>query len=336
MFEREQERKQNITVAVQSGPWLDQIIIPSNYPQICDDFCDGNVSVSVVFSDGCTNTSAAFIGLANIYYRGTLDVKNKRDGCLAYAIHIEAERNHPKSSANVWDSLKMSCLDGGFIGMRPMLSGPARFLPLVMDGSRVEDFLHPPVLPFASRHKRIVAFFSNCVQGTRTRVLKELAALKMVDSFGPCHRTIETPIEQMFPNCTEKGDFGFRNWQKECVLNHYLFAIAMDSTDEDFYMTEKPWQVLRHSVIPIILGGNMEERYIPQTAMLRFSDFGSDTNRLLAEVNRIGASEKIFNQFLSWKRPGTPENEMMTRSIRKNFYYLPCRVACINVTNSRF
>jgi hypothetical protein len=178
----------------------------------------------------------------------------------------------------------------------------------------IEDFLKPPFMPKKNRigtHTRSLSFLSffllfllflssidvppfahfisltlcvstkgwfgtNC-QGLgghtlRANWVREFMKFKPVDSFGKCLHTKDLPSEMQFPIYSNHGE-SMKN--KVRIFRNYKFALVMENHNVTDYVTEKVVNALQAGSVPIYVGSETIDDWVPAKSTIKASDFPS-------------------------------------------------------------
>jgi hypothetical protein len=128
----------------------------------------------------------------------------------------------------------------------------------------------------------IVVFVSRCGKGGRDGIIKRLMNTYTVHSFGKCARTHQ--VAELHPECLSPNN---RYKEKLCVFSKYQFALTLDNTREEDYVTEKVYHALISGPVPIYDGAPNVNDYIPTPqSVLRLGDFMSAGSGGSQAVNR--------------------------------------------------
>jgi hypothetical protein len=119
------------------------------------------------------------------------------------------------------------------------------------------------------KHDAIVVFVSRCGKGGRDGVIRRLMKAYDVHSFGGCVRTHR--VSQLHPECVDESN---RYREKLCVFSKYRFALTLDNTREEDYVTEKIYHALISGPIPIYDGAPNINDFLPTPdSIIRMADF---------------------------------------------------------------
>ena len=127
----------------------------------------------------------------------------------------------------------------------------------------------------------VVIFVSRCGKGGRDKIIDALRASGIaVHSLGKCQRTHR--VAELHPECVKDGAAdgavtgAARYAQKLCVYRKYRYALALDNTNEEDYVTEKIYHALVAGAVPLYDGApNIDDfvpsptSYIPLTRFLK-------------------------------------------------------------------
>lgn len=115
----------------------------------------------------------------------------------------------------------------------------------------------------------IIIFVSRCGKGGRDGIIRRLMKAYEVRSFGSCVRTHR--VAETHPECANPTN---RYKEKECVFSKYRFALALDNTVEEDYVTEKVYHSLVFGPVPIYDGAPNVDDFLPSPqSIIRLRDF---------------------------------------------------------------
>ncbi len=97
------------------------------------------------------------------------------------------------------------------------------------------------------------AVISNCeASSNRLDYIRRLEKLIKVDVFGKCGKK----CPEYFRSTSNKGDC------KDIIGKEYMFYFAFENSICTDYITEKFFVILRHNIIPVVLGGGKYDHYV--------------------------------------------------------------------------
>lgn len=160
-----------------------------------------------------------------------------------------------------------------------------------------------PALPTYLKRKAAAVFISNCDVGNTERLtrIKFLQSRGIeVHSFGRCMRT--HAVKREFPACAHlTRPNPSDDAVKLCVFQHYRFAITIENSDAEGYISEKLFHALLAGTVPIYYGAPGNERYFPsQNAVISLSRElkDEDTAEQIMELMR---DDTAYEQLLGWR-----------------------------------
>jgi hypothetical protein len=158
----------------------------------------------------------------------------------------------------------------------------------------------------------IVVFVSRCGKGGRDGIIRALANAYTVHSFGGCVRTHR--VAELHPECENKAN---RYKEKLCVFSKYRFALTLDNSREEDYVTEKVYHALVAGPVPIYDGAPNVDEFLPdRNSIIRLGDFVKagtkadfrkspavlDTDRLVAKLRQVAVDGPHKAPELAWRR----------------------------------
>jgi len=165
-------------------------------------------------------------------------------------------------------------------------------------GPSVGELLRDYPLFIMPREKRIpvIGWMSkDCVLRERINVLVEISKHFPVFSMGRCEQNIAPPPDD--PG--RLGDFGDQQKTKA----QYMFYFALENGIQcPHYMTEKIWDALSRGSIPIYIGWDGIEDYIPsKDAVIDLRDFSSPAE-LSAKLTEIATNDAAYAKAHEWRK----------------------------------
>jgi len=155
----------------------------------------------------------------------------------------------------------------------------------------------------------VVAWMSkDCVQRDRINLLVALSKHFPVFSMGRCEQNIAPPQN-------DPGRLGDFEMQQE-LKSRYMFYFALENGVQcPHYMTEKIFDALTRGSIPIYIGWDGVEDYIPsKDAVIDLRDFSS-IDKLAAKLAQIATDETEYNKYHAWRHKSPSEWPLKFRNL---------------------
>ena len=155
----------------------------------------------------------------------------------------------------------------------------------------------------------VVAWMSkDCVQRHRINLLVALSKHFPVFSMGRCEQNIAPPPGDV-------GRLGDFEAQQEMKSN-YMFYFALENGVQcPHYMTEKIYDALTRGSIPIYIGWDGFEEYIPsKDAVIDLRDYES-IDHLAAKLAKIATSESEYAKYHAWRHKSPTEWPLKFRNL---------------------
>lgn len=102
-----------------------------------------------------------------------------------------------------------------------------------------------------------------------------------------------------------------------------MFALAIENTITESYVTEKLFYALDVGTVPIYFGAPNVLDLVPPNSIILASDFNS-TEELAAYVKEVANDSVLYAEFHAWRRCGELGNFRQTWL--NSFDTLPCRL----------
>jgi len=178
-------------------------------------------------------------------------------------------------------------------------------------GPSIGELLRDYPLFVMPREKRIpvIGWMSkDCVLRERINVLVEISKHFPVFSMGRCEQNIAPPPDD--PG--RLGDFGDQQKTKA----QYMFYYALENGIQcPHYMTEKIWDALSRGSIPIYIGWDGIEEYIPsKDAVIDLRDFSSPAE-LSAKLTEIATNDAAYAKAHEWRTKSPDQWPLKFRSL---------------------
>jgi hypothetical protein len=152
----------------------------------------------------------------------------------------------------------------------------------------------------------MAAFISNCgARNRRSEVLKGLMELMPVHSFGNClkNENIDNWMNSKYKtinySITISGPERYQ--QKLEVAGNYYFIFAPENSNEWGYVTEKIYEALETTAVPIYMGAQDVDRFMPSPkSFINVEDFDS-TADLAAHLLSLVDDDQKYLKYFEWK-----------------------------------
>ncbi|XP_045106343.1 alpha-(1,3)-fucosyltransferase C-like [Portunus trituberculatus] len=142
---------------------------------------------------------------------------------------------------------------------------------------------------YAKGKTKMAAWFvSNCFTiSRREKLVRYLKKHIQVDIYGKCGK-LSCPREKT----------------EECydmLGQHYKFYLSFENSLCKDYVTEKLFSVLRHDVVPVVLGGSNYTSITPPHSIINVKDFPSIT-ALINHLKYLDGNDTAYNEYFWWKK----------------------------------
>lgn len=152
----------------------------------------------------------------------------------------------------------------------------------------------------------LAAFISNCgAKNRRSEVLKELMELMPVHSYGGCQKNMG--IEDWKDSKYKTSNYSVtisgpeRYQQKLEVAGNYYFIFAAENSNEWGYVTEKIYEALETTAVPIYIGAQDVDRFMPSpNSYINVEDFESTADLAAHFLSLVDDNDKYLKYF-EWK-----------------------------------
>ncbi|XP_023343120.1 alpha-(1,3)-fucosyltransferase C [Eurytemora carolleeae] len=134
--------------------------------------------------------------------------------------------------------------------------------------------------------RKLVAWVvSHCqTDSQREEYVKELKKWIPIDQFGKCSKNKNECDDSCY------GNLGTR----------YKFYLSFENSLCEDYITEKFWNTLEQSMVPIVLGSGNYKDVAPPHSYINVQDFKSP-KELAEYLLKLDKNSKDYNRFLDWK-----------------------------------
>ncbi|KAK9713729.1 hypothetical protein RND81_06G047500 [Saponaria officinalis] len=160
----------------------------------------------------------------------------------------------------------------------------------------------------------------------RNELAKKILGLVPTHSFGKCLNNVGGLDKglTMYPPCVKDSSSSPKWWDHlHCVMSHYKFALAIENTMTESYVTEKLFYALDSGAVPIYFGAPNVMDFVPPHSIIDGSKFGS-IEELASYVKALADDPVAYAEYHAWRRCGVVGNYGMTRATSLDT--LPCRL----------
>jgi alpha-1,4-fucosyltransferase len=167
---------------------------------------------------------------------------------------------------------------------------------------------------------------SHCVPARMSLARRVLARLPH-HSFGRCLGNVEggnAAIARMYPECETAGSYWAHHLH--CAMSHYKFALAIENTATESYVTEKLFYALDAGAVPIYFGAPNVRDFVPPHSIIDGSSFAS-LDLLADHVKRVAMSPVLYAEYHAWRRCGVMGPYHHARALSLDT--LPCRLCAL-------
>ena len=158
--------------------------------------------------------------------------------------------------------------------------------------------LRKPPVPTKQKRKDGIAsaFVSNCgSRNNREGYLRNLTELlpDQIHSYGGCVNT-----KQIGPEVA-----GLSNWDaKMNISSSYRFAIVIENSIAEGYVTEKLYQILTAGAVPVYLGDPDILFKVPNRTGIILIDSFPTLEKLAEKLDQLMDDDKEYEKYLEWKK----------------------------------
>lgn len=160
----------------------------------------------------------------------------------------------------------------------------------------------------------------------RNQLAKKILSLLPSHSFGKCLNNVGGLDRALsfYPECTKDRN-EVPKWYDHlhCAMSHYKFALAIENTMTESYVTEKLFYALDSGAVPIYFGAPNVWDFIPPHSIIDGSQFSS-VEQLAAYVKSLANDPVAYAEYHAWRRCGVLGNYGKTRAASLDS--LPCRL----------
>uniref|UniRef100_A0A7S3ZD39 Fucosyltransferase n=1 Tax=Lotharella globosa TaxID=91324 RepID=A0A7S3ZD39_9EUKA len=118
---------------------------------------------------------------------------------------------------------------------------------------------------------------------------------------------------------------------KRELMRKYKFHLALENCDEKDWVTEKLYQTLMAGIVPVYVGCDNVNQFIPKNAFIRARDF-SEPKKLADYLKYLAGNETAYNEYHAWRTngPSSPEWKHMNWTFDRSTANGFCQV-CQNI-----
>lgn len=235
----------------------------------------------------------------------------------------ESTRRYPRYADSDWLFINNFT---DVIALSPVTDFPS--LPLSYANMDYEHLL-TPAYPSALKIDGVAVFIGNCDSQTNSDRLNIVRAINEsgvpVYSFGRCLQTHR--VEDLFPECL-KQTWKWVNFVKLCVLRRFKFTAAFENDVKTGYVTEKILQAFMAGSVPIYVGADDVDRYLPakDAAIILNHPIQEEVARMIKEVKYLLQNDEAYDHLLAWKKM---QPSQLPPSLRLMMKFSYSRLACM-------
>jgi len=209
------------------------------------------------------------------------------------------------------------------------------------------DFMKPipPHAEYANKTIFMSSFVSNCGPQDRLDKLRELQIQierlnqnpkLRVRNYGSCaHKNADQEADlRSFYSSTEANNIiaQGRDKIKDFLAQKSLFVFSYENSETEDYVTEKLFNMLSSSTIPVYRGATNARVYAPSMQSVVFANDYANAEELAGAMVRIASSEQNYNAYFEWKTTAKPDLKWIAL-MDESLVHSQCR-ACILIMDS--
>lgn len=182
------------------------------------------------------------------------------------------------------------------------------------------------VVPYQDKIKNtwMSVWISNCFfeKNDRRRLWTYISQKISTSSYGLCNRDTYTNIENLlantpnylrvYANSTDVGN------SKVGWSSQHLFLLAAENSNCKFYHTEKLFHAFHAGTVPIYLGADTIDDYVPKHSIIKVSDF-KNIHALIRYIKKVATNQTLYEEYLEWRKHPLPKR--YTDKIKAIAYY---------------
>ncbi|KAG1685942.1 Cyclin-dependent kinase 16 [Nymphon striatum] len=147
------------------------------------------------------------------------------------------------------------------------------------------------ILP--SKPKQISWLVSNCISSSkRASYVAELEKYITVDILGKCGKNA--------PNCSSSTSPQSRIHCYQSLAKEYNYFLSFENSICKDYITEKSYDVVRHDIIPVVMGGANYSRFMPKNSYINIADFSSPKSLALFLLS-TAKNRSRYTEYFNWR-----------------------------------
>ncbi|XP_051139511.1 alpha-(1,4)-fucosyltransferase [Andrographis paniculata] len=170
----------------------------------------------------------------------------------------------------------------------------------------------------------------------RNQLAKKILSLLPHHSFGKCMNNVGglDRALSLYPECIKDAKETPKWWDHlHCAMSHYKFALAIENTMTESYVTEKVFYALDSGAVPIYFGAPNVWDFVPPHSIIDGTQFSS-ISQLASYVKSLANNPIAYAEYHAWRRCGVLGNYKKTRA--ESLDTLPCRLcAAVSRRNGR-
>lgn len=160
----------------------------------------------------------------------------------------------------------------------------------------------------------------------RDQLAKSILSFLPHHSFGKCLNNVgglDRAIS-LYPECANDASLAPKWWDHlHCAMSHYKFALAIENTMTESYVTEKLFYALDSGAVPIYFGAPNVWNFVPPHSIIDGTKFSS-MEELASFVKKLANDPVLYAEYHAWRRCGVLGNYRKTRAASLDT--LPCRL----------
>ncbi|KAF7139957.1 hypothetical protein RHSIM_Rhsim06G0094900 [Rhododendron simsii] len=155
-----------------------------------------------------------------------------------------------------------------------------------------------------------------------------MALLKLLPhhSFGKCLNNVGglDMALTLYPDCAKDPNSAPQWWDHlHCAMSHYKFALAIENTVTESYVTEKLFYALDSGAVPIYFGAPNVWDFVPPHSIIDGTKFAS-MEELASYVKGLANDPIAYAEYHAWRRCGVVGSYVKARAASLDT--LPCRL----------
>lgn len=179
---------------------------------------------------------------------------------------------------------------------------------------------------YLKNNDTLVYWSSSRCLSQRNKLAKQLLSLLPHHSFGKCLNNVGglDMALSLYPECANDASLTPKWWDHlHCAMSHYKFALAIENTATESYVTEKLFYALDAGAVPIYFGAPNVWDLVPPNSIIDGSKFSS-LEELASHIKALANDPVAYAEYHAWRRCGVLGNYGKTRAVSLDT--LPCRL----------